>query len=136
MSILFARFFLIVTGLIYMGLGVAFLFALSSILPKLPFTVNTPAGLTEIRALYGGLELALGIIFLYAGVFNRSLDFAVLTMLITFLGLAVTRGVSILIEGSYDTFTLQLWSIETVGVIYSLASLILLITYSQNESIT
>ena len=93
---------------------------------KLPFTVINPAGITEIRAVYGGLELALGVVFLYAGAFNRSLDFAVFVMLITFVGLAASRGSGILIDGSQDPFTLRLFWIESIGVIYSIASLIIL----------
>ncbi len=126
MSLAIVRFFLIGTGVIYLGLGVSFIFATSTMISKLPFIIANSAGTTEIRAVYGGLELALGVVFIYAGVFNRSLDFAVFTMLVTFIGLAVVRGAGILIDGSHDPFTLRLWYLESAGVIYSLLSLLLL----------
>ena len=126
MSLSIVRFFLIGTGVLYLGLGLSFLFATATMINKLPFTVTAPAGTTEIRAVYGGLELALGVVFLYAGIFNRSLDFAVFVMLITFIGLAASRGVGILIDGSQDPFTLRLFWIESIGVFYSVVSLVIL----------
>jgi len=126
MSLSIVRFFLIGTGLLYLALGLSFLFATATMMSKLPFTVTTPAGITEVRAVYGGLELALGILFIYAGAFNRSLEFAVFTMLLTFIGLAASRGAGILIDGSQDPFTLRLWWIESFGVVYSALSLIIL----------
>ncbi|MBF0278484.1 MAG: DUF4345 family protein [SAR324 cluster bacterium] len=126
MSLSIVRFFVIGTGLLYVALGLSFIFATSTMISKLPLTVSGPAGTTEIRAVYGGLELALGIVFIYAGVFNRSLEFAVFTMLLTFIGLALSRGAGILIDGSNDSFTLRLWWIEILGVVYSAGSLILI----------
>ncbi|MBF0289487.1 MAG: DUF4345 family protein [SAR324 cluster bacterium] len=126
MSLPIVRFFLISTGIVYLGLGLSFIFATSTMVSKLPFMITAPAGTTEIRAVYGGLELALGIVFIYAGALNRSLDFAVFTMLATFIGLATIRGVGILIDGSQDSFTMKLWYVESFGVLYSSLSWVLL----------
>lgn len=126
MSLIIVRFFVIATGLIYLGLGLSFLFATHAMVSKLPLMPTSPDGTTELRAVYGGLELALGVIFIYAGGLNRSLDFAAFLMFVTFAGVAATRFVGIFMDKSYSTFTLGLLAVETAGVLYSALSLFLL----------
>ena len=60
---LFSRIVLVLLGLIFAGFGVAFLLWPSQMAMRVGIPLVTMAGTTDVRALYGGLEIGLGVFF-------------------------------------------------------------------------
>jgi len=62
----------------------------------------TPTGLTEIRAMYGGLEAGIGAICLLAVMRPEHTRTALITLFFLTGGLAIARLLGFLIDGSYS----------------------------------
>ncbi len=63
---IFPRFSLGVTGLLFVGLGLAFLLDPQRMADVIGMRADRPRHVVELRAMYGGFELGLGIFFLIA----------------------------------------------------------------------
>jgi hypothetical protein len=107
-----ARFFLIVAGLLWLAYGVYMLFAPGLLAQIAGISASTTTGAIELRAMYGGLETAVGALVL-TGAFVTSLRRAGL-LVVAFLcsGLGATRLVSALAAGEFSSYTLQGLSLE------------------------
>ena len=73
---------------------------------------TTPTGLVELRAMYGGLQMALGVL---AGLGLTRADLtrtALITLGLVTLGLGSTRALSALFSGSWSAYTAMALVIE------------------------
>jgi hypothetical protein len=86
-------------------------------------TATSPTALTELRAMYGGLQSAIGALALLATV-RTHLERPALVMLATLLlGLASARLLGLVLDGSWSAYTAMGLTFEIGGSLVSVALL-------------
>ncbi len=68
--------------------------------------VDGPTGTTEIRAMYGGLQIGIGVLCALGAWKPTWRPTAVRTLLLLVGGLLATRAIGVLLDGSFSTYTL------------------------------
>jgi hypothetical protein len=112
-----ARLALAVSAVIHLYFGA--LFALDPLpwMQSLHLAAQSLAGVTEMRAFYGGLMLALGSLFAVACAVRGTLYPGLVLMTATYLGAALVRGVALATIRVDDPLMHQLLWIEVVGAL-------------------
>ncbi len=106
------RIFLALNTLIWLPYGVSCFLDPSSLVEIAGVGASTPTGSTEIRAMYGGLQAAVGVWASYA-VWKPEASAAVLTGLVVFpSGLALARLSGALLDGAFSPYTLGALGLE------------------------
>jgi hypothetical protein len=98
MKLRIARFNLLGVSFLYIVFGIMFFLDPAKFASGLGYTNITAEGLIEIRAIYGGMELALGFGTLFLLKKNQAIA-ASYMLLITLIGFAGGRLVGIMIDG-------------------------------------
>lgn len=96
---LFSRILLGLTGLAFAGYGVYCAFDLDMIVRLTGLAFRAPSAAVESRAMYGGLQTGLGLLFLNAAVNPRMTAFGLVAMFFTMGGLAAGRALGVSIDG-------------------------------------
>jgi hypothetical protein len=101
-DMLFSKIILAVSGFIFFGYGL-----LCTVAPQLPaeyigYQYGVGGSTVEIMAMYGGLEMGLGIIYLIAAFSDKLRHNGLWVALITFGGLGFTRLFGLMIHGVDD----------------------------------
>lgn len=94
-----ARLLLVLSGITFIGFGVASLIWPGTLLVSVGIAPDTAAGRTEIRAMYGGLELAIGLFFLLSARRDDRVEPALLASTLFFFGLGAGRLCGMVLEG-------------------------------------
>jgi Domain of unknown function (DUF4345) len=102
-----ARAYLIIAGLMWVVYGIYLLGAPQALASTAGVTATTLTGLIELRAMYGGLEIAVGAFALTAAWVPGMLRSGLLAMGMASAGLGVTRLVSATLAGEFSTYTRQ-----------------------------
>jgi hypothetical protein len=107
-----ARALLILSAILFAGLGTFALWRPVQTLTPLGFEVKTIDARTEVRATYGGLQLALALIFAVTGRSQKTWlgGIAVLSAVTT--GFLLGRGVGYLVDGPPGRWTVFLAACE------------------------
>ena len=111
-----ARWFLRIAALAFAGIGAAFL--------TVPETMGQFVGLSlagtsadnDVRAVYGGLQLACGALLVWASTQPRWLRAGLAAQLLLFSGLALGRFVSLGLVGPPESLGLALHAAELLGI--------------------
>jgi hypothetical protein len=102
-----ARIFLIIAGLMWLAYGIYMLMAPEALAVTAGVGALNATGTIELRAMYGGLEGAVGLLALW-GAFDPRLRRAGLAALaFTCTGLGATRLIAALQAGEFSTYTKQ-----------------------------
>jgi len=102
-----ARIFLFVAGLMWLAYGIYMLMAPGALAATAGVGALNSTGTIELRAMYGGLEGAVGLLALW-GAFAAGLRRAGLAALaFTCTGLGATRLVNAILAGEFSTYTKQ-----------------------------
>lgn len=112
----FPRISLALTGIVFFGFGLAFLIDPVYMGDMVDLGVKGQRKAIEIRAMYGGLEIGLGMFFLVATLRIRWIRAALGAQVATFAGLALARLVGMVISGR-DNLMLTLAAIEIGGAL-------------------
>jgi hypothetical protein len=104
-------------------LGLGFLFDPMGMAATISLEPTSAAGMAELRAVYGGLELGLGGFFLLALRWERLQESALWLLLIAYGGISVGRMGGVLLDQPSDSMTYQLLAIEIVGAALAGAAL-------------
>lgn len=116
-----ARIFLGIAALIYLYFGTAFLIAPESMTAGIDMTLRSPTAVTDVRATYGGLEIALGIFVAVCALVPRMLATGLLVTAFSVAGFAFGRGVGLLIDAPGGLLHAGFFGLElsatTVGVV-------------------
>jgi len=113
---LFIRWVLGLTTAIFLGLGVAFMFAPGMMIGAIDLKAESPKALADVRAVYGGLDLTIGILLGYCFLRKQwatGLGIGALTCLCLLTG----RLVGILVDPARDILTYGLFGSEALGAV-------------------
>jgi hypothetical protein len=99
---MFARVVLGLTGLMFAAYGLACLFV-----PSLPagysgMALPNASAVTEVVAMYGGLQAAMGVLFLYCTVRTEHLRAGLVAMVALVGGLALSRAFGLVVHGASE----------------------------------
>lgn len=114
-----ARFTLSFSALAFGLVGLCFLVSPTSMMSQIDISLDTATADSDIRAIYGGLELGLAVFFVM-GLSRRSWTRpALVASLLVFSGMSGARVLSFLIAGFPDTTAYLLLAVEVLGVLLS-----------------
>jgi len=121
----FSRIVLALSGLVFMGFGVAFLFWPSQMTLRVGIPLVTMTGTTDVRAIYGGLEIGFGVFLLVAAARRTWVIPGLLATLCTLAGMGLSRALGIALDGGPDSITSALLASEVSGAAITLLALLL-----------
>ena len=109
-----ARIVLIVAGVIMTGVGLLYVVHPGAWQPGEGLTLTDPAARIEVRAVYGGIELSIGLFLLFCS--RRRADFAIGLLMASLLGWCAGGGrlVGAVFEGGIDAKNV-LWATIEIG---------------------
>ncbi len=114
----FGRVIVVGSALPFLGIGVAFLLAPEALGRYVDLGLGSVTARNDVRAVHGGLQLAVGALLLCAGLSRDWLRAGLALQLASFCGLALGRLVSVLADGAPSPFGGALWSAELIGVAF------------------
>jgi hypothetical protein len=117
------RVILGVTAVVYAAIGVAFIVAPDSLLPRVNITAPPGTALTDIRAVYGGLDFGIGA-FLAFCYLRRQIALGLYASAFTLAGLACARTIGIILQPEQDPITYYLLAAEIIGVALAIMALV------------
>lgn len=111
------RFYLAVVGLLYIGLALWCSFDPATTSKKVGFTLNGDSGQSEFLTVYGGLEFAMGLIFLLPLLRPEATSFSLLSCLLIHGSLVAFRTISFVLYRNISGMTTSLATGEWVILI-------------------
>ena len=120
MLIKLAQGYLLLQGIVFFGLGVWFLIEPTTMASAIGLIPESPAGFTELRAVYGGLEIALGIFLVVTGCRANWSEIGLWLLLSCYGGITTGRIIGILLDQPDDIFTLELLSFEAGSLLIAI----------------
>ena len=115
-----AQGYLLLQGIVFFGLGVWFLIEPTTMASAIGLIPESPAGFTELRAVYGGLEIALGIFLVVTGCWAKWSEIGLWLLLSCYGGITTGRIIGILLDQPDDIFTLELLSFEAGSLLIAI----------------
>lgn len=109
------RLILALSGLAFLGFGVAFLVSPVAMADLVGLPLTTPTATTEVRAMYGGLEIGLGVALLTLLGRRDHVATGLRVALCVFAGLAAGRLTGLLLDGLWQPIMWLLVAVEVVG---------------------
>ncbi len=123
MTVIIAKAFLIIHGVVHLLFGYRFLIDPLRWMEGLSLAVTGAPGITEMRAFYGGLMLALGVIFVGAAFIKDALRPGLIVMGVTYAGAVGARVYGLWVDRVHDPLILQILAIEAAGLAMSVGGL-------------
>ena len=123
---LFARIVLGLTAFMFGGHGLMCLLDPETIARESGLALPSPGAMTEARAMYGGLELALGCYFAVAAARIQRVPEALVVLVTVFLGLALARSAGLLLQAGVDPYNLRALAYEGLSATLGIAALFVL----------
>jgi len=111
---------LILSGLVFLGFGIAFLADPEGLAKMAGLRFAQPRASAEIRAMYGGLQVGLGLFFLVASHRTRWIRAALAVQALTLFGLAGGRLIGMIHLPGFDGLMTLFFTIEVLGGIVGL----------------
>jgi len=111
------RFYLAAVGLLYIGLALWCSFDPATTSRKVGFTLNGDSGQSEFLTVYGGLEFAMGLIFLLPLLRPEATSFSLLSCLLIHGSLVGFRTISFVLYRNISEMTTSLATGEWVILI-------------------
>lgn len=120
---MFTRIFLAVSGLAWLGYGIYCLLAPEQLAMVAGIAANAPHGITELRAMYGGVQAAIGLAALLGAIRPEHARWSLQFQAVIFAGLAPVRLLSALTTGEFSQYTVGAIGFEVVFLIIALVLL-------------
>ena len=112
-----------INAVVFLGLGVWLIVDPVGGLRGVDVTARSPAGVTELRAMYGGLELGLGVFGALAALRPAWRVPALWAFTLAVGGLGAARGLSSLLTAGHSSMLWTLFATEMVGTVMNIAAL-------------
>lgn len=115
------RWYLLLTGLVFSGIGLMGLYDPTGTVAPMGLTLADQSSRAEMRAVYGGMNLLIGLYLM--GAFRSPAQQAPALMLAAIImgGLALGRVVSIAVDGMPSSLILTFLAIEVAGAALALS---------------
>ncbi len=124
---------LVVCAFVFLGTAIVFTVMPQEMFAPLGLTVPVGAPLTELRAVYGGLEVAIGVFLLFcARRGGVALELGLLLSFLSFSGLAAYRGIGMGVDGPQVPMMSALLLAEAAGAMCALSGLLVRARGSSN----
>ena len=122
-----------ICALVFLGTAIVFTVMPQEMFAPLGLTVPVGAPLTELRAVYGGLEVAIGVFLLFcARRGGVALELGLLLSFLSFSGLAAYRGIGMGVDGPQVPMMSALLLAEAGGAMFALSGLLVRARGSSN----
>lgn len=119
----FSRAVLVGLALPFLGIGLVFLAAPNALAPQLGLALSGALADHDVRAVYGGLQIGVGLFLLRAGLTARAIAPALEAAALVYAGLAAARGVGWVVAGDPGPLGLALHAGETLGLALAVVAL-------------
>ncbi len=100
----FARIYLRIAGAATVVFGLIYLLAPESMTGPAGFGALTSAGVTDVRATYGGFQLGMGAFLLWAAADERRVAPALVLMALSIGAVGLSRAIGLLLDSSVNWF--------------------------------
>lgn len=127
----FPAVFLIFNGVVYAAIGALFCMNAERWFGNVSVVLADPAGYTELRAVYGGLMLAMGIFLLLCARLASWRVPGTAFLLISYTGLVLARSQGIFVLGQSTPVIMQIYLVEWICLLLSAVALRTLLTASR-----
>lgn len=121
--------FLIITGVLWLGYGIYLLIAPQALAGIAGVTASSATGMVELRAMYGGLQAAVGVLALLAGVSATWRRQGLAALLFVYAGLGLTRLASAAVTHEFSSYVMG-------ALVFELPSALIAWTLLRKESRT
>lgn len=111
---IFARLILVLAALMFAGLGVYLLKEPGKLDEWIGLRATTAESLTELRALYGGLEIGLGLFLLLCALRQPWISAGCACLVFVCGGIAIARVIGFFIDASFNNMMLGFLATEIV----------------------
>ncbi|MET0985549.1 MAG: DUF4345 domain-containing protein [Steroidobacteraceae bacterium] len=98
--------FLIITGVLWLGYGIYLLIAPQELAGIAGVTATSTTGTVELRAMYGGLQAAVGVLALWAGVSAAWRTQGLTALLFLYGGMGLARLASAAVTQEFSTYVI------------------------------
>ena len=102
---MWTRGYLVVSVLVWLGYGLYCFFAPATVEQAAGLVIGSSVARTEVRAMYGGLQIAIGVMALAALLRPALVRPTLLCLAFLVTGLAVTRALGAVMDGSFGQYT-------------------------------
>jgi len=121
---MYQRIILGISAMVFIGIGVAFLVTPQSLLPRVNINATPGTALTDVRAVYGGLDLGIGLFLAFCFV-RGQLRTGLVACVFTLGGLSCGRILGIGLNREQDMITYYLLAAEVLGVAMATTALMM-----------
>jgi len=118
-----ARFVLIANAFVFAGAGTAFLLFPDAMAARVGIELRRVSGPSDVRAVFGGLEVAIALLLALAAARDARLRAGLLASASLFGGLCAGRVTSLLLDGIPEAISWVLFGAELAGLVLSLVAL-------------
>ncbi len=113
--LLLTRVVLWTSALTFLGFGVAFAACPTEMAAVVEIDATSPMARADIRAMYGGLEIGIGLILALCATRDRHVVHGVLLSTLALAAMASMRGLGVLCDAEQPPLTYLLWLSEIFG---------------------
>jgi len=111
------RAVLIANAFIWLPYGLLCLLRPSTLAEVAAMGLESPTAVVEIQAMYGGLEVAIGVLALWGALRPRAAEAAVWSLLVLYCGLAGGRAIGLVASGDQSAYNLGAIALEISGAV-------------------
>jgi len=110
-------------AVLFLSVGIAFALFPLEMAALVEVDAPTAMAKTDIRAVYGGIDLGLGLFFCVCATYPRQAITGLRLGAVVLAAMAITRFSGIVLDGAQPTLTYQLWATELLGAAACLLAL-------------
>ena len=115
-----AKGYLVLTGLIFILYGGYCLINTLALTDATGMSLSDNTALIEVRAMYGGLQLSMGLFLFYSGLKTSTAGNGLLVLIFIYGGLAIARAIGLIIDGGDNGYNFMVTIFEGVNTLFGL----------------
>ena len=113
----FQRIVLVLGAAGFAGFGLIFAVAPEMLARQIDLGIASPAARTDVRAVYGGLEIGIAVFLFWCASAPHRVRFGLIALTTCFGAVFAARLLGIILDGSLDPLTLSLLAVEVGGTV-------------------